>query len=152
MNWKQFKKRVLEQNKYITFIDRQKANRGLNEVRFLRFFFCDKFEPLVNFYKAIGFYVMIEKSYFRKDYDLSIILIEKDTQKADNCIFRYTSFKAEDCYNEGLKKIDELMNLKVQLLFHQPQAYQQAFLVIHTGLRLVKVGMPPSGRKLDRTQ
>lgn len=71
MNWKQFKKQVLEQNECVTFIDKQKANRGLNEVRFLRFFFCNNFKPYVDFYNAIGFYVIIEKGYYRKDYDLA---------------------------------------------------------------------------------
>ena len=113
MNWKQFKREVLEQNKYITFIDKQKANRGLNEVRLLRFFFCNNFKPFVDFYNAIGFYVIVEKNYFRKDYDLGIWLIEKDTQKTKDCVFSYTSFKAVNCYIEALRKIEGLMSLKV---------------------------------------
>jgi len=113
MNYKQFKKMVLEQNKYTTFIDKQKANRGLNEVRLLRFFFCDNFKPFVDFYNAIGFYVVIEKNHFSKDYELLIQLIEKDTQKAGEIIFRINSFKAEKCYCEALEKIKELMSLKV---------------------------------------
>lgn len=116
MNWKQFKKIVLEQNLNLTLIDKNKAKRGLSEVRILRFFFCGNFKPFVDYYNAIGFYVIIEKSYNRMDYNLMIQMIEKDTQEPTEIIFNYTSFKAGDCYNEALKKIEKMMSLKVELM------------------------------------
>ena len=112
MNWKQFKKELLREHKNLCFIDRIKTNRGSNEVRILRFFFCGEFEPFVNFYNAIGFYVIIEKSYFRKEYEVGIEFIEKDTQKGMGYLNRYTFDKAEYCYNEAKNKIREIMQLK----------------------------------------
>src|SRR3990167_3428154 len=113
MNWKKFKNIVLDQNKNLCFIDRQKTNRGINEIRLLRFFFCGKFKPFVEQYNAIGIYVIIEKSYYHKDYDLGLWFIDVDTQKTDRCFFRIGSFKAENCYNEAVNKIKELLKVEV---------------------------------------
>lgn len=116
MNWKQFKNEVLKDNKNLCFIDRLKTTRGLNEVRILRFFFSGDFKPFVDFYNAIGFYIIIEKSHFWNTYDIQIELINKDTQKGGDTLLFITENKAETIYKRAKEKIKELMTLKVEVV------------------------------------
>ena len=111
MNWKQFKKRLLEQHRNLCFIDRQKCKRGLNEVRILRFFFCGNFKPYVEKYNSIGFLFVVERNHFDKSWTIDGYSIDKDTQKNTQTYFRYSDDRAEGVYIKAFEKISEMMKL-----------------------------------------
>jgi len=109
MNWKRFKKEIEKTGK-VVFIDMRKAKRGYNDLRILRFFFCGNFKPLVEKYKAIGFYVVIEKNYTYRDYDLRIMLIDKSQKPHANDIFKlYNLRHITEGYIQAINKIKELV-------------------------------------------
>lgn len=116
MNYKQFINKVRETGKAV-LIDEQKAKRGYNNVRILRFFFCSKeglrkqLDELVEQKNAIGFYVTIEKNNTFKDYWITIQLIDKQ-QNIMNAMFYENNMSATELYNQALEKIKETLTLK----------------------------------------
>ena len=108
MNWKKFKNEVVKTGK-VAFIDMRKAKRGYNDVRILRFFFCGNYKPLVEKYKAIGFYVVIEKNYTWKDYDLWINFIDEKQNLGEEVLTILNLRHITDGYIKAINKIKELV-------------------------------------------
>ena len=111
MNWKTFKKE-LEKTEKVVFIDMLKTKRGFNDVRILRFFFCgrDNIRILEQKYKAIGFYVVIEKNYSWKDYDLWINLIDEKQNQGKRILSLYNLRHITEGYVQAIKRINALLS------------------------------------------
>jgi len=115
MNWKTFKNIVVNNIENLNFIDKNNCKRGSNDIRLIRFFFCGNFKRLVERYKAVGFYVIIEKNNidtFFKKYELSIYIIEEKEQKAGELLFKTESNYLRECYNKAIDKLKDLCILK----------------------------------------
>ena len=111
MNWKNFVNQIKKETNSLAFIGMSKFNHGSTFLRYMTFFFMgshERLQELVNKYDSIGLGVVVEKSRFWEEYEISIAKINRE-QQYDERIFRIKCSRLNEGYIQILSKLKKLI-------------------------------------------